>query len=74
MNKYTFTVIIESDSDGYVATCQELQGCYSQGNTYEEVMENLRDAIRLHIEDRRLANEEIPQSKSVSMTSLEIAA
>lgn len=73
MNTYKFTVIIESDSDGYVATCQELQDCYSQGNTYEEVLEIIRDAIRLHIEDRKLANEEIPQSISVSMTSLEIA-
>jgi predicted RNase H-like HicB family nuclease len=29
-----------------------LQGCYSQGATYEQVIENIRDAIALHIQDR----------------------
>ncbi len=27
------------------------QGCYSQGDTYEEAVANIKDAIRLHIED-----------------------
>jgi len=26
--------------------------CYTQGDTYEEVLENIKDAMRLHIEDR----------------------
>jgi len=31
--------------------CSALQGCYSQGDTYEEAFENIRNAIRLHIEE-----------------------
>jgi len=31
--------------------CPTLQGCYSQGETYEEAVENIRDAIRLHVDD-----------------------
>ena len=52
MALYRFTVVIEHDEEGYFAFCPELQGCYTQGDTYEEVLENIRDAIRLHIEDR----------------------
>jgi len=73
MAGYRFSVVIEKDSEGYFAFCPELQGCYTQGLTYEEVLENVRDAIRLHIEDRIESGEEIPQAESVSLTSLEVA-
>jgi predicted RNase H-like HicB family nuclease len=72
MKTYRFSVIIEKDEDGYFAFCPELQGCYTQGDTYEEALENIKDAIRLHIEDRLEAGEEIPQPESVSLTSLEV--
>ncbi len=45
-----------------------LQGCYSQGDTYEEAVENIKDAIRLHIADRLADGEEIPQQVSVSLS------
>jgi len=44
-------IIVEADSDGYFVFCPSLQGCYSQGETYEEALENIKDAIRLHVED-----------------------
>ena len=43
---------VRKDKDGYFAFTPELQGCYSQGDTYEEAKEKIRDAIALHIEDR----------------------
>ena len=49
---YRFSVVIEKDKDGYSAFTPELQGCYSQGDTHEEAIENIRDAIVLHVEDR----------------------
>jgi len=59
--KYQFTVIVERDEDGvYIASCPALQGCYSQGDTYEEALENLKDAIKLHIEARQSLGEPIP--------------
>ncbi len=73
MRRYVFSVVIERDEDGYFAFCPELQGCYSQGETYEEALENIRDALRLHVEDRLESGEEIRQSESVSLTSLEVA-
>ncbi|MCU0798471.1 MAG: type II toxin-antitoxin system HicB family antitoxin [Candidatus Thermoplasmatota archaeon] len=47
-------MVVQKDKDGYTAFCPELQGCYAQGPTYEEVIENIRDVIVLHIEDRIL--------------------
>ena len=61
MARYQFTVVIERDEDGvYIATCPALQGCYTQGDTYEEAMANLQDAIKLHIEARRELGEPVP--------------
>lgn len=48
-----------------------LQGCYSQGDTYEEALANINDAIRLHIEDRVADGEEIPEHVSVSVSTVE---
>lgn len=74
MKNYRFPIIIEKDGDGYYASCPSLQGCFTQGETYEEALENITDAIRLHLEDRLAEGEEIPQPESVSLTSIEIAA
>jgi predicted RNase H-like HicB family nuclease len=73
MSIYRFSVVIEKDKEGYFAFCPELQGCYTQGDTYEEALENIKDAIHLHVKDRLEDGEEIPQSESVSLTSMEVA-
>lgn len=73
MKNYRFSVIVEKDEDGYFATCNELQGCYTQGETYEEAIENIKDAISLHVEDRIESGEEIPQPQAVSLTLMDLA-
>ncbi len=70
---YRFPVVIERDGDGYFATCPDLQGCYSQGDTYEEVLENITSAIKLHIEDRKAENEEVSQPSAVSLSTVEVS-
>lgn len=72
MKQYDFSIIIEQDDDGYFATCPELQGCYSQGKTYEEVVSNIKDAINLHLQDRISEKEKIPTTKSVSLSTVHI--
>ena len=73
MKKYNFSIVIEKDKDGYFAFCPELQGCYSQGKTYEEVLGNIQDAVKLHLEDRIRGKEEIPERQSVSLSTVEVA-
>jgi predicted RNase H-like HicB family nuclease len=58
MQRLTLPLILESDADGYFVSCPALQGCYSQGETYEKAMANVKDAMRLHIEDRLASGEE----------------
>ena len=54
MHKYSFTVIIEKDEDGmYVAEVPDLKGCYTQGKTIEEVLENIKEVIELCLEDQK---------------------
>jgi len=50
-----------------------VQGCYSQGESYEEVLKNIRDAIRLHIEDRLADGEQIELPDAVALTTVEVA-
>ena len=69
----TLPIVVEADPDGYFVSCPALQGCYSQGNTYEEAVENIKDAIRLHIEDRLASGEEVPEKVSVSLSTVEVA-
>jgi predicted RNase H-like HicB family nuclease len=46
-----FKVHIEPDEDGvFVATVPPLPGCISQGNTEEEAIANIQEAIALHLE------------------------
>jgi predicted RNase H-like HicB family nuclease len=49
---YRFSVVIEKDKDGYFAFAPDLQGCYAQGESYEEALENIRDTMQLHMNDR----------------------
>jgi predicted RNase H-like HicB family nuclease len=51
-NNLILSVVVEKDKDGYTAECRELQGCYTEGRNYEEVMKNIREAVQLHLEDR----------------------
>ena len=73
MKTFKISIVVEKNKDGYYAYCPELQGCYSQGDTYEEAVENIRDAIKLHIEDRLAEGEEIPQSEMTSLTNIEVS-
>jgi len=52
--KAEFTAIIEAAPEGgYWAICPEVPGANGQGETIEEVKDNLRQAIELILEDRR---------------------
>ena len=42
-----YRVIIEKGEDfGYVVHCPAIPVCHSQGNTIEEAIENIKDAIK----------------------------
>ncbi len=42
-----FNVVLEEDLEdgGYIVHCPALKGCWSQGNTVEDALENIKEAI-----------------------------
>ena len=72
MPQYHFSAIVGHDVDGYWARCPELPGCYVQGDTHEEALENLREACALHVEDRLACGEQVPCVDAISIISVEV--
>lgn len=65
-NKQVFQVIVERDEEGYyVAECPALRACYTQGKTYEEAIENIKDVIALCLQDLKAKGKEIPASLEI---------
>jgi len=47
-----FKIALEKDEEvgGFVVSCPGLPGCYSQGDTVEEALENIKEAIQACLE------------------------
>jgi predicted RNase H-like HicB family nuclease len=59
---YNYTVILEKESDGgYHAFCPVLKGCHSQGDTFEETIANITEAIELYLESLIADEQPIPK-------------
>lgn len=59
--EYQVPVVIEPlEEGGYYAECPILPGCHVEGATYLEALENLEDAIRIHIEGRLEFGDPLP--------------
>ncbi len=59
---YNYTVLLEKESDGgYHAFCPVLKGCHSQGDSVEEAIKNITEAIELYLESLKADNLSIPR-------------
>lgn len=66
MNKKTYTVLIEQDEDGiYVAKVPDIVGCHTQGKTISEVMDRVKEAIRV------CSNEDVEPLKFVGIQQIQ---
>ncbi|MFA5866067.1 MAG: type II toxin-antitoxin system HicB family antitoxin [Phycisphaerae bacterium] len=73
MHEFNFTVVVERDEDGrFLAICPVLQGCYTEGETEEEAIRLIRDAIKLHLEDRIEMGEPICEEVGVSTVKVAV--
>ncbi len=54
-------VILHFEDEGYWVEVPSLPGCYSQGDTREEALINIKEAIELHIESLIEAGDFIPE-------------
>jgi len=69
---YKVSAVIEKDEHGYYAYCPELDGCQTQGDTLEEVIKNIREAVELYLETLTEEDRNLYLSKEILTTSLEI--
>ena len=70
-----FHVLIEQDEDGiYVGKVPELQGCLTQGETLDELMRNIKEAIELCLEVKSKKKQAIfeEQIKFVGVQEIEV--
>lgn len=68
-----FTAVFEQDGDWWIGYVEELPGANSQGQSLDEVRENLREAIQLVIEANRSLARKEAEGQSVIREELEIA-
>lgn len=67
---YRFSAVIQKEGKWYVSWCPELD-IASQGETIEEAIENLKEAIELYLEDE---DAQIPTAGQVFTTTVEVSS
>ena len=66
-----FTVIIESDEDGYyVGYVPSIRGCHTQGRTLDELIKNIKEAIELCLE---VEKKDIEPEKFIGVQTVEVS-
>lgn len=70
MNQLSYPVIVsplpEEDGGGFVATVPDLPGCISDGDTPQEALANVQDAIEAWLEAARDLGRSIPPPSQVA--------
>jgi predicted RNase H-like HicB family nuclease len=66
------SVVIERDENGYYAFSPELEGCQSQGDTFEEALANIREAVELYLETLSPDERRDRLSREIVTTSVEV--
>jgi len=65
-----FNVFIEQDEDGiYIAKVPEIEGCYTQGKTLEEVIDRIKEAIEVCLEADK---EKVNPMKFIGMQRVQV--
>jgi predicted RNase H-like HicB family nuclease len=70
----TYAIIIErADDGGYGAWSPDLPGCVALGDTEEETLSEMMEAMHGHLEVMRERGEMIPNPSTVSATTVDAA-
>jgi predicted RNase H-like HicB family nuclease len=70
-----YTVVVHSaEEGGYWVDVPSLPGCFSQGETIDEAMNNAREAIELHIQGLKDEGQEVPKEEGLVIGRVDIKA
>ena len=73
--KHKYTVLLETEEGGgYHVFCPALPGCHSEGETFEEALANIREAIQVYLESLLAHGEPVPTESGLLITSTEVDA
>jgi len=70
----TFTAVFMPVPEGYIGFVEEIPGANSQGETLDEVRENLREAVQLVLEANRELTEQALIGRKVEREPFELAS
>lgn len=71
----TFPVVLRRGESGrYVVECPAISGCFSQGETVEDAIANIREAIELCLEDLAERGEPLPIPGTLLLSEVAIAS
>lgn len=73
MQRLFSVILVPQPEGGFFVECPGLPGCYSQGETREEAMTNIREAIELTLEDLSALGEAIPEVGVPTVEQVRIA-
>ncbi|MCK9631128.1 MAG: type II toxin-antitoxin system HicB family antitoxin [Methanoregula sp.] len=63
-----YTVLMDkNESGGYTVTVPSLPGCISQGDTWDEALKNIEEAITGYIETLKLLKKPVPVEVEVTL-------
>lgn len=65
-------VIHDAEEGGYWLEVPALEGCFTQGETMDEILENAKEAIALYLEGLAETGEEIPGDENVTVQKVEV--
>ena len=73
MTKQSFTVLIEKDEDGvFIGTVPSMNGSYTYGKTFDELMANLNEAIEAHLEAFGEEEKKVPATRFAGIQEIEV--
>jgi predicted RNase H-like HicB family nuclease len=73
MKKNVFEILVhEAENGGYWAECPSIEGCYSQGETLDELQSNIKEAIELYLDELKAKNKRIPSSNRMFVLPVSI--
>jgi antitoxin HicB len=73
MRRYTVVLTPDLAEGGYTVTVPALPGCITEGDTVEDALTNVREAIACHIQGLALDGEPIPEEREAPLlTAIEV--
>jgi predicted RNase H-like HicB family nuclease len=70
---YQFTAVFEKNEDGgYTVTVPSLPGCISEGDTFDEALKNIKEAIVLYFEVMKKDKEKIKDDEEIILAPVKV--